>query len=125
MQKQMDAIFDEAFTRFSRSDQFSSLFQPQPFSPELDFTEDDKHFVMKLDIPGADESDITVTLEGETLRIAGERTINRDERDNAVSERWHGRFERVFTLPGPVARTDAMETDYENGVLTIKVRKAM
>jgi HSP20 family protein len=125
MREQMDEMFDDAFHRFSGSPNFGSLFEDIPFSPEIDLKEEDEQFVVTVDVPGAEESNIQVNLEGQTLRISGERTETTEKKDKeeTFTERWQGRFERTLALPKTVDLDAFPKTEYENGVLTVTIPK--
>jgi len=124
MQAHVDALFGQARSRFFESPRFSDLTVGQAFRPNLDVHEEDDRFVVTVDVPGADASTIDVTLEGQTLRIAG--TKSHEARSGSGRqvriERHTGRFERVISLPAPV-KPDSLQTAYEDGVLTIMVEK--
>lgn len=96
-------------------------------SPRMDLTEGEDAYLVRLDMPGLDKSDIDVKVEGMLLTITGSSESEAESRDAAGKtlrrERRSGRFQRTVTLPGPV-QADKVDARYENGVLTITVPKA-
>jgi len=125
MRAEMDRMFNQAFGRFQGSPQFGSLAGESTYSPSFDLTEEPDRYVVKIDVPGATEHDIKVTLEDQNLTISGTRTDTRsEEKDGKIlrQERVVGQFQRSMTLPEPVDDTK-METSYENGVFTVTLPK--
>lgn len=125
MRAEMDRMFNQAFGRFQGSPQFGSLAGESTYSPSFDLTEEPDRYVVKIDVPGATEHDIKVTLEDQNLTISGTRTDTRsEEKDGKIlrQERVVGQFQRSMTLPKPVDEAN-METSYENGVFTVTLPK--
>jgi len=128
MQERMNSIFHNAFGRFERSPRFGNLYREPLFSPKLDLTEEKDHYIVRIDLPGTEEAKVDIQIDGQTLRIKGEREelIEKSDEDGHViqRERRLGHFDRSISLPGPV--DDAkMTTNYEDGILTIILPKAI
>ncbi len=115
--------------------EFEDLFRGFPMRPlwrdvegapdmRLDLSEDDKNYRVKVDIPGVDKNDISVSVEGNQVTISAEvkRETERKEEKQLISERYLGQCYRAFTLPTDVddAKTEA---SYANGVLTLTLPK--
>ena len=94
------------------------------FAPPVDIYEDEHNITLKLEIPGIDEKDIDVRIEGNTLTVHGERKIETEEKEENFRrvERQYGSFTRSFTLPSSVD-LGQVSADYEKGVLKIKLAK--
>ena len=96
-------------------------------SPRMDMTESKEAYIVRLDMPGLEKTDIQVKVEGVLLTITGrsesEAETRADDDKPLRRERRSGMFKRVVTLPGPV-QADKVDARYENGVLTITVPKA-
>ena len=112
---------------------FHELYSPQgpeeslnntSFAPPVDVYEDEHTVTLKLEIPGADEKDIDVRIEGNTLTVHGERKIEKDEKEENFRriERQFGSFTRSFTLPGTVD-PGQVTANYDKGVLKISLAK--
>ena len=126
MQHDMDRMFNDAFNRFNDSPDFQHLFRQGFTSPRMDVQEDDDQYIVIVDLPGNNEKDVSVNLDGQTLTIEGKQNfekLDRDRNGNVIfQERRSGSFQRSITLPGPVRQT-GMETEIDDGVLTIKIPK--
>lgn len=96
------------------------------WSPYLDIRELDHAFVVEVDLPGMSREDITVSLENNTLVIAGERKAPWSSAEGHPMHRElsYGAFQRALTLPTSV-QEDQVEATYTNGVLTVTVPKAV
>ena len=111
---------------------FESLFKELPFNglpfdkengmPAVDVLEKDGNFVLKAELPGIEEKDIELRLDGNVLTLKGERKLeDKEEKDNYHRiESFYGSFSRSFTLPDTADR-DKISADFKNGVLTVTV----
>jgi len=126
---EMDRLFDR-FDRFGFPP-FSSL--PSLFdksaslsfnAPAVDVTEDDKAYKIEAELPGLDEKDIDVTVNGDLLVLKGEKRQEKEEKDKNtyVCERSYGSFQRAFSLPDGVDRNKIV-ADFSKGVLTVTLPK--
>lgn len=93
-------------------------------TPPLEMTETGKSFKIMAEIPGIEPEKVEVTFEDGLLRIAGEKSEEReeDERGYRISERSYGSFERLIELPS-AANPDKIHAKFKNGVLTVTVAK--
>ncbi len=126
MQNMMNALFNRAIGKFNLSADFSDLVPSSPFAPSLDVKEEKDRYVIRVDIPGADMSNVQINVADRTVTIKGVREEQKEEKDGDVvirRERRIGRFERTVTLPGPVKSAE-MKTDYRDGILKIILPKA-
>ena len=75
-------------------------------------------------MPGLKREDIEVTLHDGALLISGERKAEAKQEGVEVhrQERYYGKFQRVLTLPEPVA-ADKIKAEYKDGVLTVTLPK--
>lgn len=91
----------------------------------LDVYENEDGYVVTADVPGIAVDDIDIRLDDNVLTISAETSYeHQDENWTALlQERHHGKFSRSLRFPVNV-NNDAVEADYNNGVLTIKVPKA-
>jgi HSP20 family protein len=94
------------------------------FAPPVDIYEDEHNVTLKLEIPGIEEKDIDVRIENNTLTVHGERTIEKEEKEENFRrvERQYGSFTRSFTLPSSVD-TGQVSANYDKGVLKINLAK--
>jgi HSP20 family protein len=90
--------------------------------PPVDILEKDGDMVLRCELPGIDEKDIDVRLEGNLLTLKGEKRFEgkgEDDRFHRV-ERFTGTFSRSFTLPDTMD-TEKIRAEFKNGVLTVKI----
>lgn len=76
------------------------------------------------ELPGVEDKDIKVGLEGNHLTISGEKKqeSKREEKDWHVEERSYGSFYRSMSLPFTPA-DGAVEAHLDKGVLHVSVKK--
>lgn len=95
------------------------------WAPLVDIAEDDKEYLIKLELPEVQKDDVKVTVENGTLTIAGERKSEKEEKGRKFHrvERYYGRFERSFTLPDDAA-TEQVKAEFKDGVLRVHLAKS-
>ena len=93
--------------------------------PSLDFSEDEKNYIVRLEAAGIPKDDLDVNLENQVLTISGRRNFEKEEKTEEYfwREREQGRFVRTVRLPSPVDAAK-VEATYDNGVMTIRLPKA-
>ncbi|MEL6620835.1 MAG: Hsp20/alpha crystallin family protein [Pseudomonadota bacterium] len=92
--------------------------------PAVDMAETDAGLEITADIPGVSEGDLDVSVHGDTLVIKGEKSMDREEKekDYHLVERRRGSFRRHIPL-GFVPDAGAVDADFANGVLTLKIAR--
>jgi len=118
LNRQMDRFWKSFFGRELRE------FYEERFTPYLDVAENNNEVLVKVDIPGIDEKDLSVKLSGDNLTIKGERKEEKEEKEKHFHriERSYGNFQRVIALPVSIAETK-ISAEYKNGVLEIHLPK--
>ena len=113
--REIDRVFD-AF--FGQTD------QARRWVPPVDLVEAEDHFVLKADLPGLAEGDVSIEVQDGTLTISGERKAEheQDERGWYRIERAFGSFNRSLTLPDGVD-ADRIEASFSHGVLEVRIPK--
>jgi HSP20 family protein len=87
----------------------------------MDLYRSGDHYVMHVDLPGADPGSIDVTTEDRTLTIRAERTGRNDgDVQWLARERPVGTFVRQLTVGRGLALDD-VEASYADGVLTLTI----
>lgn len=135
LRREMDRLFEDFDRGFWRSPSRRSLLDVEPFwpgelkgisVPAVDIVEGENAYEVTADLPGMDEKDIEVKLEGGGLMIKGEKREEKEEKkkDYYLQERQFGSFERYFTVPDSVD-TDKIEAKFKNGVLTVRLPKKL
>ena len=93
--------------------------------PPLDVRELDDRFEVKMDLPGIDPGEVSVTFEDGTLAVSGTREFTNEQKD----ETWHriersfGTFARTLRLPRTVD-AENIDASFDKGVLSVSVPKA-
>jgi HSP20 family protein len=100
--------------------------------PPVDIREYDGHYAMEMELPGFDEKDVEVQVNGGSLSIASRKeTESREESEKPESkkdgrflmrERKITSFSRSFTLPESVD-PDQISASFKNGILTLELKK--
>ena len=93
-------------------------------APATDVYETDAEYVVELEVPGFDQSDLTVEVSGHTLVVKGEHAKEAEKagRELLLHERLERRFERRFELPLEVD-PEEVTASCDKGVLTLHVAK--
>jgi len=117
-------------------DIFDRFFSPEGWTGALanegalfcpvDVVEGDKELRFSAELPGMSRDDITISLEGNTLSISGEKKSEQstggESEGYRMIERSYGRFNRSFSLPSGV-KADEIHADFKDGILSVTVPK--
>jgi HSP20 family protein len=92
--------------------------------PPVDITEDEKEYIIRVELPGVEKDEVKVTVEGGVLSITGEREAEKDEKDKKYHriERSYGSFIRSFAVPEGAA-SDKVSAEFKDGVLSVRIPK--
>jgi HSP20 family protein len=92
------------------------------WTPAVDVLEKNGEWILRAEIPGINEKEIELKLDGDVLTLRGERKFEEEEDRQNYSriERSYGSFSRSFTLPSAADR-EKISADYKNGVLTVTI----
>ena len=92
--------------------------------PAMDLVESGDHFVLRADLPGMGEDDVSIEFEDGTLTISGERKAEHEEQEEGFHrvERSFGAFSRSLTLPQGID-PDAVTAGFDRGVLEVRIPK--
>ncbi|HUP50298.1 MAG TPA: Hsp20/alpha crystallin family protein [Thermoanaerobaculia bacterium] len=124
--------FEELTTLKNRMDRMLSRFTEEGEEPLLtarwapvsDIFETGDAFIVKAELPGIEEKDITVEIEGNVLTLQGERKLETETEEKGYRrmERSYGKFLRSFTLPQNV-KPEKITAAFVNGILEVTVPK--
>ena len=94
------------------------------WAPSVDIVEYDKEWLVKADLPEVKREDVQVTVDNGVLTIAGERKLEKEEKDKKYHriERSYGNFLRSFTLPD-AADGSKVNAEFKDGVLIVHLPK--
>lgn len=122
LQNSIDQMFENPFGMTTPT------FSTQTFGwmPAVDVTETDTGMKMTVELPGIDQKDVHIELDGQLLTLRGEKHDERVEGDKKkdfyLEERSYGAFQRSFTLP-PNIDVDKITAGFDKGVLTLQMPK--
>jgi len=92
--------------------------------PHVDVIENEKAYLIQVELPGVASEDVELTLEKQVLTLKGSKSL--PALDEGVTRHLHerasGTFERTFRFPSPV-QGEGVEAAFHNGLLTITVSK--
>ena len=93
-------------------------------APNIDITETDKALEITAEIPGVNEEDVDIQLNGDLLTITGKRNEEKKDegKDYRIVERYSGSFKRTIRLPFD-PDTDKVDAELNAGVLTLAIEK--
>jgi HSP20 family protein len=113
---EVDRLFDAFFGSGER--------ESRRWLPPMDLVEAEDHFVLKADLPGLSEGDVSIEVQDGTLTISGERKAEHEARERGWYriERSFGSFSRSLTLPDGVD-PDAISAEFDRGVLAVRIPK--
>ncbi len=119
--QEFDRLFDDFFTGSGLT---RASGQEIAMTPSIDVCETDNSLQVKAELPGVDESDIDVELNGDILSIRGEKKSDYEqtEQNYHLVERSYGSFARSIRLPFTVDQ-DKVDASFDKGVLTITLPK--
>ena len=120
IRKEIFRIFEDPFSALAPSTSFF-----EGWEPNIDIYEDKDKISVKAELPGMKKEDISVSLDGNTLTIAGERKHEEQHKEGETyrAERFFGRFQRSITLPQQVD-SNKIQANYKDGVLTVTLPKS-
>jgi HSP20 family protein len=95
------------------------------FAPRSDASVSSDAYEITMELPGVAAEDIDIALQDGMLVVTGEKRFEREVTDKSYffSEREYGSFQRAFRVP-PDAEQDAIDAQFKDGVLTIRLPKA-
>src|SRR3954447_22254492 len=81
-------------------------------------------FAVIAEVPGINKSNLEIQVKGNTLRIAGTKSVNYSEEASLHRrERLAGRFDRAVTLPVGI-EADGVKAECRDGILVLLLPRA-
>jgi len=120
IQQEVNRLFDSFFGRPAQTRSVERF-----WAPLADMYETKDNLVLKFELPGVSEKEMSLAITGDMLTVKGERKLNQDMNGESYHrlERVYGKFERAIPLPVPV-QADQVKATYRDGVLEITLPKA-
>lgn len=112
----LSSIFDNNSNRTNEEESY--------IHPRIDIAENKTHYIVTTELPGVDQNSISLSFEKNTLTLSGEKKAEEHDKETTFyrKERSFGKFSRSIEFPEK-ANAEAIEANYQNGVLTIKIEK--
>jgi HSP20 family protein len=96
--------------------------------PAMDIQETENEYVLEMDLPGYDEKNIEVHVDGSSLTIASKHEEKQEKKSGEnqgtyiLRERRINSFSRSFKLPEN-ADPETVNAAFKNGILTLQIKK--
>lgn len=118
---ELNSILDTGLRSRSPDD---STVESGRWIPSVDIHEDADKFVLLVDIPGVNPSDVEISMENNVLTLKGKRaeSVAEDKLNYHRIERIKGSFYRRFTLPD-TADAEQVTAKSRHGVLEVVIGK--
>jgi len=121
--------FDRYFESFFGDSLLAPAARMLNHIPAVDIQETESGYVMEMELPGYDEKNIEVHVDGSSLTISSKNEEAREEKKNNESagtyilrERKINSFSRSFKLPEN-ADSEAVSAAFKNGILCLNIKK--
>ena len=99
--------------------------------PAVDVRENEKGYILEADLPGFDEKDIEIRLDGNNLIISSRKAEEKNDGNTGdggqegnylIRERRYTSFSRSFRLPEN-ADAEKISASFKNGILSLEIGK--
>jgi len=97
--------------------------QTHIWSPPTDLFENERNYVIRVEVAGMRQQDFSVVLDNNLLTISGSRPDTPERRAYHQMEVRFGEFNTVVAIPGPV-NVETSTAEYEDGFLVVTLPKA-
>jgi HSP20 family protein len=121
--------FDRYFESFFGDSVFNPAHRVFNHLPAVDIRETEKSYVLDMELPGYDENNIEINVDGTSLSIASKQEENKEDKKQeagqgtwVLKERRINSFNRSFRLPEN-ANPEEVSAEFKNGVLTMEINK--
>jgi HSP20 family protein len=121
LRNRFNRIFEGSMFPMTADNDVMSKFN---WNPAVDVYDTDNTVVIKAELPGIDKKDLSIDVNGRVLTLKGERSGDNEVKEEKYyrKERFHGKFERSFTLPDDTD-PEKIQAEFKDGVLKIEVPK--
>jgi HSP20 family protein len=129
LRRQMDRVFDSFAGGWHMPSIGAPFAMPRlgdgTIAVQFDVSETGDAYEISAELPGLEEKDVEVSLEGDLLTVKGEKKgeSEKKKKDYYVMERHYGAFRRSFRLPETVDDSK-IKASFEKGVLHLTLPKA-
>ena len=121
--------FDRYFESFFGDSMLNSQIRNYSRLPAVDIRETEKSYVIDMELPGYDEHDVEIHVDGASLSIASkQQEETKDANDNQgtwiLRERRINPFSRSFKMPEN-SNPEKVSAEFRKGILTIEIEKSV
>lgn len=94
------------------------------WTPAVDIVEDEREFLIKVELPEIKREDVRITVENGILTLTGERKADHENKTRKFHriEREFGSFTRSFSLPVGTSG-EKVTADFKDGLLKVHLPK--
>jgi HSP20 family protein len=109
--RMLDSFFDDAPVWNTRT-------------PAVDVKEEEKRYLMEVELPGLTDKDIELKVEDNILTLSTRKEESKEEKKNGylLRERRSAEFCRTFVLPQDADRAE-VKAEFKNGLLVVDIPK--
>ncbi len=122
LRKEIDRLFED----FSKGFGLPAVAGAGGFGlvPDMDVHDGEKEVTLSVELPGVDEKDIDIAVNGQAITISGEKKSETETKQGEVfrRERSYGSFSRSIAMPFQIDG-DKVAAKFAKGVLTVTVTK--
>lgn len=124
LQKEMNQLFDQFRAGFPFSEDLAPANFRAGVFPAIDVVDNDDVVEVSAEVPGVKEDDLDVSISGEVLTLKGEKSYDREEKEDNYHrmERQYGSFRRQIPL-GFAPESGATEAEFADGILKLRIKK--
>ncbi len=113
---------------FDWSRMLDSFFVDEPVwntqTPAVDVKEEEKRYLMEVELPGLTDQDIELKVEDNILTLSSKKEESKEQKKNGylLRERRSAEFCRTFVLPQDADRAE-VKAEFKNGLLMVDIPK--
>ncbi len=107
-------------------DDFQNFFMDSFFSNKAlktDIVENDKNYILKVDLPGVDKKDISLDFNSQYLTLSVNQEENKEDKEQHFIRKERSRFSYSRSYYLDKADENDIKAKLDNGILTITVGK--
>jgi len=116
--------FQRALENRGSSDWFGNATGGTGSYPPINVFQQGDDLVAIIELPGVDRNELNIQAKGNTIRIAGQKSVSTPESGSAHRrERLWGSFDRTLTVPMQID-PDGIQAEYNDGLLALFIPRS-
>lgn len=127
LQREMERLFGSTLNPYSRFPGFDVTWEEDLGMPSMDLRERPDAYLVKMDLPGMEKSDISIAVKDNVLTVTAERKASTEKKEEGkvlIQERSLSSVSREVVLTKEVD-ADKVSAEYKAGVLHITLPKTV